>query len=268
MLEHPVERIIAALPYWRGSDPPESESVGDLPQEQTFEFVLFFAGNADQQAALLGPALTALEAAVSEAGATQLRYQAALPSNHPICTQFTEKGYAIVQTDRHFTIPGESMKACTHRIYDRIQPRIPDTWRLESIRGYSAEEIYTFIAPHALMPPQQFKQYWDSSNREHFEENYSCILLNDQGIIGVFLVTQRGKDELHIQIEASHPESKGKSHLIAASLRNHSFSHCAPGFPDKFTFKTDSESPLKIRNTAIRNKGSEDPPRHFLAKHL
>jgi hypothetical protein len=269
VLEHPVERIIAAFPYWRRPGTPTTEAENDQQQVITVEFSFFFAGNTDHSETLLEQALTDLETAAVDTGATHLRYQAALPSNHPRYTMLTEKGYTIAQTDRHFTIvPADGGKARVKRIHDRHKSRIPGTWRIESIRGHSAEEIYAFVAPHSLMPPQQFKQYWDSSNKEHFEEQYSCILLEDQEIIGAFLVTQRGKKELHIHIEASHPDWAHKSHLIALCLTNHSLTNCPPGFPEKFTFRADSENHQQTGNTAIRNKGTEDPPRYYLAKPL
>jgi len=270
VLEQPVERIIAAFSYWRrpGTPRPKTKSENNPPQEITVEFNFFFAGNTAHSETLLEQALTELETTAVDIGATHLRYQAALPSDHPRYTMLTEKGYTIAQTDRHFTVPGDSMKARAQRIYSRLNSLIPITWQIESIRGHNAEEIYAFVAPHSLMPPQQFKQYWDSSNKEHFEENYSCILLDDQEIIGAFLVTQRGKNELHIHIEASHPEWKNKSHLIAASLRNHSFTNCPIDFPEKFTFRSDSENQQQTANTAIRCGGTEDKPSHFLAKPL
>ena len=68
------------------------------------------------------------------------------------------------------------------------------------------------------------------------------------------------------KMEASCPEYKEQSGLIATTLRNASFSSCAEGFPAVFTLRADSEKHLQTANSVLRQSGTELPSRHFLQK--
>ena len=236
------------------------------------EFALHLTHAARQKKHLIDDALKVLESAATDSGASRLRYQASFPDNHPLFKKLTGLDYTIAQTDRHFLVSGEIVKNRSIRIYNRLQSRIPKNWVMESIRGHKAEDIYPLVAAHQLMTPLQFQQYWDTSNQEHFEADYSCVMVDQShappSIIGVFLLTRRGDNELHIHVEAVKKDNMSQSHIISTALRNDSFSHCPQGFPEHFTWRADSKQHRQTGNSALRQGGVEKPPQHFLEKQL
>ena len=267
VVEHPVERLIAAFPYW-----PLSAGNDTDAEQTTMEFALHLTHAGNQKKQLMDEALKELETAASNAGASKLRCQASFPDTHPFFKKLTDLGYVIVQTDRHFLVPGETVKNRSIRIYNRLQSRIPENWVMESIRGHTSEDIFSLVVEHQLMSSQKFQQYWDTSNHEHFEEDYSCVMVDKSqtppAIIGVFLLTQRGDSELHIHVEAVQKGKMSHSRIISTALRNDSFSHCSEGFPEHFTWRADSKQHRQTGNTALRQRGEEKPPQHFLEKQL
>ena len=197
-----------------------------------------------------------------------MRLDTSLVKEHPLFTTLTERGFTIAQTDRTFSVPGEIVKSRSLRIYERLAPKLPSHWSLTSLRGQDPEKLFAFAAQHSLISPQAFQNYWNTGSREHFEDAYSKVLLDGDTIIGPFLVSQRGDRELHIHVEASAPEYAAQSGLISATLRNASFSQCAEGSPEVFTWRADSEKHQQTANTALRQGGTELPPRHFLNKTI
>ena len=275
VVEHPVERLIAAFPYWPSPTESDTDTDSDSDTESehtTMEFALHLTHAGSQKKQLTDDALKELETAASNAGASRLRCQASVPDTHPFFKKLTDLGYVIVQTDRHFSAPGEIAKNRGFRVYKRLGSRIPKDWVVESIRGHTSEDIFSLVAEHQLMTPQQFQQYWDTSNHEHFEEDYSCVMVDKSqttpSIIGVFLVTQRGDNELHLHVEAAKKGRMSHSHIISTALRNDLFSHCPEGFPEYFTWRADSKKHREGGNVALRHGGEEKPPQHYLEKQL
>ena len=263
LVEHPVERIIAAFPYWPLPVCDDSDT-----EQATHEFAVYFGTSSADQEQLLDDALAALETAARDAGASHLRCQSSFPENHSLYQKLTGLGYEIAQTDRQFTVPGDIVKQRSIRIYNRLKSSLPENWRVESIRGHNPKAIYKLVAQHQLMAPQQFQHYWNSSNSEHFEENYSCILLDGEEIIGTFLITRRGDHELHVHVEAADLRHMSQLRLISSTLRNHSFSQCPDGFPENLTFRADSKLHRQTKNNALRLGGEELPHQYVLCKSL
>ena len=263
MKETPVERIVAAFPYWK---PPSRSSQGS-DSASLLHFHLGLSANSCD-AALLDDLLPQLESQAQAASCSALRLDTPLVKEHPLFTTLTERGFTIAQTDRTFSVPGEIVKSRSLRIYERLALKLPSHWSLTSLRGQDPEKLFAFAAQHSLISPQAFQNYWNTGSREHFEDAYSKVLLDGEAIIGLFLVTQRGDRELHIHVEACAPEYAAQSGLISATLRNASFSQCAEGFPEVFTWRADSEKHQQTANTALCQGGTELPLRHFLQKTL
>lgn len=256
----PVERIVAAIPYWQSPRPGDDECSQmnfhlGLPMEKC-------------SAPFLEDLLPHLIAKAKESDLCSLRLDISLPDQHPLFDLLSEQGFTIAQTDRTFSVPGDIVKNRSIRIYQRLEKKIPSSWSISSIRGQDPEKLFKFAAQHGLISPQVFQNYWNTGSREHFEEAYSKVLLNGETIIGLFLVTQRGDHELHVHVEASCPDYSAQSGLIAATLRNASFSACAEDFPKIFTWRADSDKHLQTANTAIRQGGTELAQRHFLTKKI
>ena len=112
------------------------------------------------------------------------------------------------------------------------------------------------------------RSYWNTANREHFEEKFSCVTLENGQIIGAFLVTRRGGSELHVHVDVVSPERKALSGLITLSMRHFTTSACGEGFPEVYTSRADAERHRQTGNTAIRNGGTELAPLHYLKKEL
>jgi hypothetical protein len=257
----PVERIKAAFPYW----PPH----GQNDSQTTFEFALHFGPSLADPEALLTNVLVTLEKHAAAAGATHLRSQASYPEDHPIFSKLTSHGYIIAQTDRHFTMPADAVISRSKRVYDKIKHRIPAHWKVESIRGHNPEDIYRIVSEHHLMSAHQFKNYWDSSNHEHFEQDYSCVIVDGDEIIATFLHTLRGNDELHIHVDAITPRHKHLSGLATVAMRNWIASNFSNGSPHILTSRADSKIHTEGGNTPLRHKdGTELTPTHFLSKFL
>jgi hypothetical protein len=254
--EQPVERILAVIPWW----PQAGED--EAPQ------LRFHLSRSGLEAEILEEILQQLDALALEQNASALLTDFSLAEAHPLYLALSARGYEVCQTDRYFTVPGEIVKSRSLRIYQRLGPRIPPPWRIETLRGQDPEKLFALVAAHRLMSPQQFQNYWNGASRERFEADYSCVVLEEDEIIGLFLITQRGDDELHIHVEAASPARAAQSALISASLRNASFSRCPAGFPKVFTCRADSEKHRQTGNTALRQGGTEAAPRHFLRKRL
>jgi hypothetical protein len=255
--EQPVERLLAAIPWWRvpGTD----------GQPASLRF--FLAGSGTAWSENLEAILGQLEALARQHEAAALFTDFSLPEAHPLLLALTAHGFGICLTDRHFSGPGAA-KTRELRIYERLRHRIPPQWRIAGIRGQDPQQLFAFAATHGLISPQQFQTYWNGANRERFEDDYSCVLLAGEEIIGLFLVTRRGEDELHIHVEAASPAHAAQSALISACLRQASFSRCPEGFPRIFTCRADSEKHRQTGNTMLRHGATEGLPRHFLRKPL
>lgn len=254
--EQPVERLLAAIPWWRvpGTD----------GQPASLRF--FLAGSGTAWSENLEAILSQLEALARQHEAAALFTDFALPEAHPLFHALTAHGYGIFLTDRYFSMPGASVNQRCKRLYRRAAGKIPATWKVESIRGQAPEKIFELVGAHGLMSPHQFQSYWNTANREHFEERYSCVVLEEEQIIGVFLVTRRGEGELHIHVDAVSPRRKAVSGLITIAMRHFVVSAMPEGFPEIYTSRVDSEKHLEGGNTPLRYGGMEAPPRHFLKK--
>lgn len=252
--ELPVERIIASSPYWSGA-------------EQEGKKTLHFYPEVNDEA-LLDEVLIKINEAAREMNLTTLRCDVPLADEHPLSLSLKKRGFTVGQSDRYFQVPGYEFKKKSFRVYKKLEAKIPANWEVKSIRGQDPEQLFQFVAQHGLISPHSFKNYWDTANREHFEERYSKVLIDGETIIGAFLITQRGAHELHIHVEASAPEYKEQSGLISTTLRNASCSACEDGFPEIYTWRADSEKHLQTANTALRQGGTELPPKYFLIKSL
>ncbi|MGJ8697529.1 MAG: hypothetical protein ACSHYF_14525 [Verrucomicrobiaceae bacterium] len=119
------------------------------------------------------------------------------------------------------------------------------------------------------MPLHIFQNYWDTSGAEHFEENYSCVVLDRGKIIATLLHTKPAHDELHIHVDAIHPDNKHLSGYATTAMRNWVVSNCTPDFPRIFTSRADHQRHFEGGNAPLRyQRGTENPPRHFLQKLL
>lgn len=263
VVEHPVERLIAVFPYW-----PKPTSTDEDEKQTTYEFAFYFGPSSTDQEKLLDASLSALESTASDAGATYLRCQTPFPEDHPLYEKLTGLGYEIAQTDRHLSMPGDAVVSRSKGVYEKIKHRIPAHWKVQSIRGHNPEAIYQIVSEHQLMSAHQFKGYWDSSNKEHFEQDYSCVILDGEEIIATFLHTLRGNDELHIHVDAIATAHKHLSGPATVAMRNWIASNCPNGFPKTFTCRADSQLHLQTGNTALRQGGEELPHQHFLCKSL
>jgi hypothetical protein len=256
--EQPVERLLVAIPWWKvpGTD--------GQPASLRFFLADSDTGVSDHLASILSQ----LEALARQQEAAALFTDFSLPENHPLFLALTAYGYGIFLTDRYFSMPGASVNERCERLYRRAAGKIPATWKVESIRGQDPEKIFALAGAHRLMSLHQFQSYWNTANREHFEEKYSCVVLEEEQIIGVFLVTRRGEGELHIHVDAVSPGRKAVSGLITIAMRHFVVSAMPEGFPEIYTSRADSEKHVEGGNTPLRNGGSEGPPRHFLRKPL
>ena len=219
--EQPVERLVAAIPWWKVPLPDS--------KEKALRYYLQSGGGMELET--LQAIQDKLADLAREHGLGKILTDFSLPSEHPLYTQLIEMGYEVSQTDRYFTFPGESGKSRSIRIYERVKSKIPLEWKAESIRGHDPEKLYALVAAHQLMSPQQFQNYWNTANRERFEEDYSFVLTEGEELLGLFLLTQRGQDELHIHVEAAHPDHLAQSALISACLRTPPFRNARKAFP-------------------------------------
>ena len=256
--ETPVERLVAAIASWPARCPE-----GDEPDTLLFSLGLAPSIN---DLKIFDELLAQLTEKARGKSISTLRYDAPLVEANPYYRELTSRGFTITQTERHFSIPGEIFKEHTLRDYQGFQEKIPDSWTLSSLRGQNPDALFRFVVQHGLISPQAFQNYWKTGQHEHFEAAYSKVLLDGETIIGAFLVTQRDKEELHIHVEAASPEYQSQSGLIAATLHHASLSQCAEGFPKFFTCRDDSGKHQETANTALRQGGTELPPRHFLEK--
>lgn len=256
--QQPVERILAAIPWWTvpGSDRGPAQ----------LRFSLAGAGSvvSEHLELILGQ----LEALAREQQAGALFTDFSLAAGHPRYQELTARGFGIAQTDRYFSIPGDLFNQRCQRLYQRAAGKIPATWKIESIRGHAPEEIFALVGARGLMSPQQFRSYWNTANREHFEEKFSSVVVEDGQIIGVFLVSRRDESELHVHVDVVSPERKAVSGLITLAMRHFMSSACGEDFPQTYTSRADAEKHRQTGNTAIRNGGTELAPSHFLKMEL
>jgi len=252
--ELPVERIIATIPYW---------IVGVEEQEKR----LHFHPSVNDEG-IFDQVLMKLEEEAQVQEVSVLHCDFPLGEEHSLYTTLTSSGFTIVQTDRYFQVSGDMFKTKAFRLYQKLQAKIPRSWEVKSIRGQDPETLFKFVAPHGLISPQAFQNYWNSANREHFEEQYSKVLIDGETIIGAILLTHKGEQELHIHVEACAPEYQEQLGLITTTLRNASCSACVESFPDVYTFRAESKKHQHFVNTVLRQGGRELPPKYFLTKEL
>lgn len=253
-----MERLVAAVPWW---PVPIPDSDG-----RALRYYLQGGGVMGEDTLL--EVQGQLEELAGENELGEIRTDFSLPEEHPLSQQLIGMGYEVAQTDRYFTVPGETVKSRSLRIHERVKGKIPPHWQVESIRGHDPGKLYELVSAHALMSPQQFQHYWNTANRERFEEDYSFVVTDGEDLLGIFLITQRGPDELHIHVEAVHPDHLAQSALISCCLRNASFAQCAEGFPTLFSWRADSSKHRQTGNTALRQGGTELASRHFLRKKV
>ena len=258
--ETPVERIVAAIPSWPAPCPE-----GENPD--TLLFTLGLAPS-QQDLSFFAEILPHLTSTAQKQSLTRLRLDLPLPEEHPSYSKLTRHGFTIAQTERCFMAPGKQIKERTLRLYQRFTPKLPTSWTLTSLRGQDPETLFNFVMSPDLISPQAFQKYWKMDRGEHFEETYSKILLDGDQIIGALLVSQRGKSELYIHIEAFAPNYQSQSGLIAATLRNAALSQCKDEFPKTVTWHADSQKQPLAANVAFRHSGSEQPPCHFFEKTI
>lgn len=263
--EHPVERIIAVFPWWINAPAENSES--SVGAKQSAEFSMHLAGATQLSKEKLAQAISSIEKKASDQ-ADELRYQGSMLEACPMFSQLTAQGFSIMQTDKHFLIPGESMKQRSIRFYQKFNHKIPQDWKIESIRGHKPEEIWSVIAEHGLMAPHAFKHYWDGASREHFEEDYSSVIIAESKIIVTFLITKRSDTELHVHIDAVTKSHSSQSNLATMMMRNFFAERCPAGFPEHFSSRADETKHKQTQNTALRFGGKELTPQHLLAKLL
>ena len=254
----PVERLVASIPWWK-IPLPKSDA-------HALRFHFQCKGTPDEES--LREILEELEALANENQLTTLLTDFSLPEAHPLYLLLTSVEYEISQTDRYFSMPGEAVNQRCLRVYQRVRSRMPDSWKVESIREHRAEDVFPLVAESRLMSPQQFQAYWDFANRERFEEKYSCVVAKDGKIMSAFLVTQPRADELHIHVDVVRPEFFEFSGLLTVAMRHFGVSNAPEGFPRIYTSRADSKKHVEGGNTPLRYGGEEHEPRHFLRKSV
>ncbi|WP_411826138.1 hypothetical protein [Luteolibacter sp. AS25] len=252
--ETPVERIVAAIPWW--------ETPTSTPKALRFH-LSSSSGLDDTQLLTI---FRQLDQIAKERDATEIYLDIPLATAHPLYHLLLREGFEIAQTDRIFTSPGEIVKSRNLRIFNRAQPKRPKDWEFQSIRGQDPAKIFEIISAHGLMSPHQFQSYWNTGNKERFEEKYSSVLTCRGEILGLLLMTLRGETELHTHVEAVNPKFAHLSPLISVSIRNAAFQGCPEGFPAIFSFRADSHRHKQTGNSALRHGGTEHPPKHFLKR--
>lgn len=257
--EHPVERLVGAIPWWRVPR-------GDTENSAALRFHLSLSTSIAEESLL--EVLHQLEEHARKNQLCAILTDFSLPKDDPLFLQLTARGYDIVQTDRYFSMPGDPGNQRTKKLYQRAKRKIPARWKIESIRGHSPEKIYALVGQQNLMTLQQFQSFWNTASPEHFEENYSCVVVDGEQLIGAFLVTERGVRELHIHVDVVSPERKVHSGLITIAMRNFTSCACPDGFPEVYTSRADSQKHTEGGNTPLRNGGTEQTPRHFLGRIL
>ena len=246
--EQPIERIIAAIPSWTAKEKDENT--------KTLRF--FLAGLDKIDSEMLSQILDRLEKLAADQSLSSLTFDATLTSGSPLADILTKRGYSISQTDHISSMPTAELKKHSLDTYKSIQSGIPGSWRLESIQGHDPKEIFNFIAPQSQITPQQFKGYWDTSNREHFKADFSNILFDDDEILGLILTSKCGSENLRIHVEAFSPNYISQKDLISASLRNAIFSK-SEKMPVMISFYNTSE-------TTNNQSGSNSTQNHFSKK--
>jgi len=256
--EVPVERILIAIPWWKDRERESGEEV----------IRYYLSGGGAMKPELLGDIQTQLEALAETHGITRIDTDSSFPEEHVVYQGLLEQGYRVARSERYFMVPGAEAKERVSRVYGKVEAQVPASWKVESIRGYSPEKVYELVGRYQLMSPELFKHYWNTANRERFEEEYSCVLLEEGKVIGLLLVSLRGSQELHVHVEASDSKGVGRSQLISAVLRNYACANCAEGFPSVFICKADTEKHQQAINSALRSGGREQLVHHFFVKEL
>lgn len=258
--EQPVERIIAVFPWWI----TPSTSAQSQPYA---EFSIHLAGATQLDDGQLKQAISSIEKHVSDQ-VSELRFQGALLKESPLFKDLTSQGFTIFQTDRHYAIPAETVIQRTSRIYQKFKHKIPKAWKVESIRGHHPDSIWNIIAEHGLMAHHQFKHYWDSSNSGHFEENFSCVVIEDKAVSGVLLTSKVSDTELHVHIDAVAKKHSSHSQLITMLMKHFFAENSIESFPKTISLRADHEKHIQTQNVALRGGGEELTPRYLLGKTL
>jgi len=237
--EHPVERIIAAIPWW-------NDDKTDL------RFHIHFSSSIGLQGAELDELLTSLESLAHEEKASSITADFPLVEEHPFFQKLTSHGYEISRTETIITAPGDEVKS----FFLSQENLLPANWSIESIRGRSPETLYPLISSEGSLTPIAFKALWDGANRERYEEDFSHLILAGKEVIGLLLVTRRGAS-LNIQVESISPDHLNQAALISNALHHAAFQNCPDDFPEGVFWNRQTQSAY--------SGGHEQKPRHILS---
>ncbi len=247
--EHPVERIIAAIPWSKSA--AEDQSI-DL------KFSIHSSNSRGLLGAELDDLFIALEALAKEEKASTLTADFPLVEEHPLYKKLSARGYEIFQTDTYISAPGDEVKA----LFLSQKNKVSTDWKIESIRDRSPESFYPLIAVEGSLTPKQFKAYWDGSSRERFEEDFSHLILagEEEKVIGILLATLHSNIGLNIRIESICKDHSDQAELISNILHQAAFLNCPDNFPQVITWSSKTNSSYQ--------GGNVQSPRHILKKFL
>ena len=241
--EQPVERIVAAIPWWKVDDTAD------------FKFNIHSGNSAALSEELLEELFTTLESLALEEKASTLTAEFPLVEEHPLFQKLTACGYEISRTETIISAPGEEVKS----FFLAQENELPADWSIESIRGRAPETFYPLVAAEGSFTPMTFKAFWDGANRERFEENLSHFILAGEEVIGLLLITLRGTS-LNIQVESISPDHLEQAGLISTSLHQVAFQNCPEDFPEIITWNRQTQSAYQ--------GGQDHKPRHTLSLRI
>ena len=210
----------------------------------------------------------AVASAAQQAGLPAIHYSDLLPDGHPWLELFQQLGFERIRSERCFETASRPTWTRIKRLYERHRTSIPSSWRTDPIRCHKPEIILELIAPHRLLPPDEVRHFWQTTNAAGFHSELSCILFDGDRPFGAFLA-RFPADILFVDVQVVVEPNPRLRSLGDLCLVYHVVRQVQPDGPIHWIrFRSGQAEHRQTANLALRMGGRELGRMHVLGKRL
>ncbi len=207
-------------------------------------------------------------AAANAARLAAVHFADLLPEGHPWSTVLHSQGLERMRSERSFETGSRETWMRIKRLYDKHQVAMPPVWRTDPIQLHGPEVIMDLIAPHRLLPPEEVRQFWQSTAAAGFDPEMSCILFDGKRPFGAFLA-RRPADILYVDVQVVQEPNPRLRSLADLCLVYHVVRRVGPDGPiHRIRFRCGETEHRQTANLALRMGGHEMTRLHVLGKRF
>jgi hypothetical protein len=204
----------------------------------------------------------------SSHGAELFRFADLLPDDDEWCPFLKNGGFYPLRSERFFQVSYDHAYRRVMALVNRCQTDIPKAWRTEMIRNHSPGMVVNLVTQHRLLPVAELQQYWRADMPFGFDIDMSCILFDDQEVIGTLLI-RRGYNVFVLDVRVVTCQNPYLRALGNICLFHHVAKRVAPGGSIQWLeFRGGEMEHVETANLAIRMGGREMAERRVWGKKL